>query len=348
MKTPSHAIVLFAGVMLFLINASCQFASSLLGSGAAPTPPILSATSQPYPAPESAQPVAPSTLPPSEASPQEISEPPGAGLAEQSCAKDVCTYEGFFTLQRPIGETGRRTIDPTFRFGVYSRNTREAHYGVDLLNSSGTAVLAAADGAVVVAGNDESIPQGHRRGYYGNLVILKHDLPGISEPVFTLYGHLSDVSVKVDDEVNAGQQIGLVGMSGAVPGSTLHFEVRIGENNFQQAHNPELWLVNLPDEAGQPTGALAGRIVDAEGNFLPVESIVLELLSGPGMPAIDQFYLQTYAEKRLMGLNPWGENFAAGDLPAGEYQISFLLNGMQQQIVTVQPGKLTVVKFVIP
>lgn len=58
---------------------------------------------------------------------------------------------------------------------------------------------------------------------------------------------------------------------------------------------------------------------------------------------MDQIYLKTYAGQT--GLPPWGENFAAGDMPSGEYQISFLMNGMHQREVTVEPGKLTLVTF---
>ena len=136
-------------------------------------------------------------------------------------------------------------------------------------------------------------------------------------------------------------------MSGAVPGSTLHFEVRVGENSYLAARNPELWLQHLSDERGQSLGALAGRVVDDQGNYEPVENIVIEQLAGPGLPAIDQFYLTTYEKKELRGQSPWNESFALSDLPPGEYQITFMLNGLQQREVEVEPGMLTLVTFVI-
>jgi hypothetical protein len=208
--------------------------------------------------------------------------------------------------------------------------------------------VAAAGGKVVVAGDDLKVPYGPYPGMYGNLVILQHELPGFDQPVYTLYAHLSQVSVKAEDTVKAGQQIGLVGMSGSVKGSTLQFEVRVGENNYANARNPELWLEPLLDEQGNAQGALAGRVLDSQGNYVPVKNIVVEHLAGPGLPAIDQFYLKTYLDKRLIGQTPWEENFAAGDLPPGEYQISFWEQGLQQQVVKIKPGQLTVVTFHLP
>jgi hypothetical protein len=95
-------------------------------------------------------------------------------------------------------------------------------------------------------------------------------------------------------------------------------------------------------------GAIAGRIVDEDGNLLQVGNIVLEQLAGPGMPPIDRFYLATYSAKRLSGQPPWQENFAAGDLPPGEYQISFMGRGVETRTVTVEAGKLTLVTIGLP
>jgi hypothetical protein len=128
-----------------------------------------------------------------------------------------------------------------------------------------------------------------------------------------------------------------------VRGSTLHFEVRLGENSYMAARNPELWLEPLKDEAGQSLGALAGRILDAEGKPAKVGNILLERLGGKGQPAVEQIYLKTYADNRLAGLTPWEENFAAGDLVPGSYQISFWARGLHQKVVEVLPGLLVTV-----
>jgi hypothetical protein len=90
---------------------------------------------------------------------------------------------------------------------------------------------------------------------------------------------------------------------------------------------------------------IAGRILDKEGRQIRIPNIVIERLTGPGMPAQDTFYTNTYDENRLVGLDPWQESFAIGELPPGEYQISFLRGKMQQLEVEVLPGQLTLVTF---
>jgi murein DD-endopeptidase MepM/ murein hydrolase activator NlpD len=351
-KSPAVTFTVLA-VVLFIVSASCQFGSSQLAAvgsepdaGEAPAPLEENPTATPQ-VPAAQTPTSP---PPTEAPALEDTpelELPQVQEVIDPCSDEVCIESGYFLLERPIAPTGRNTIDPSYRFGDYRHSTRVTHRGVDFLNSTGTPVLAAAEGQVVVAGDDLQTPYGPRKDFYGNLVVLEHDLPEFSSPIFTLYGHLSEVSVEVGDVVTAGQEIGLVGMSGGVPGSTLHFEVRVGENSYLAARNPELWLVLLSDESDQPLGALAGRILDDQGNYQQVENIVIEQLAGPGLPAIDQFYLRTYEKKELMGLGPWEESFALGDLPPGEYQISFMLNGIQQRVVEVLSGKLTLVTFQI-
>lgn len=237
------------------------------------------------------------------------------------------------------------TVDHSNRYGEYQRSTRSANLGVDFLNSSGVPVVAAADGTAIVAGDDSKTAYANRTNIYGNLVILEHQLPGVSEPVYTLYAHLSEVLVRTGDKVKAGQEIGKVGMTGNVGGSTLHFEVRLGENSPDATRNPELWLAPLPDKIGELSGALAGSIQDADGNYIQMGNIVLELLGGAGQPALDQVYIKTYSDKKMRGRAPWAESFAVSELPPGKYQVSFWLGGMQQRLVDVEPGKLTVVRF---
>lgn len=368
MKTSSHLRITVSGVVLLLITLSCSFLSSTNQENSNPIVPtttrvlaIMTATpgaSVPEAEEVSTQPApsASTEVPPPTQSPEQQAEAPAAppepeaaaaqGPAlEQDCSLESCVQSGYFFLTQPVSENARNMVDHSNRFGSYQKRTRDVHHGVDFLNSTGTPVNAAADGTVVVAGDDLTIPYALHTNTYGNLVILQHQLPGVSAPVYTLYGHLSEIHVQNDQVVSAGEQIGLVGMSGGVKGSTLHFEVRFGENLFSTVINPELWLAPLTDEDGQALGALAGRVIDAEGNFLKVENIVLERLAGPGMPAIDQLYLKTYAEKRLLGISPIGETFGVGSLPPGEYQITFLLNGVHQRVVKIEPGQLTLVTF---
>jgi len=87
------------------------------------------------------------------------------------------------------------------------------HPGLDFGAESRTPIHAAAAGMVVVAGDC---------GGYGNCVVIDH---GTS--LATLYGHQSQVLVKVGDVVTPGQVIGLVGSTGISTGPHLHFEVRL-------------------------------------------------------------------------------------------------------------------------
>lgn len=312
----------------------------------------VAATNQPQATPENTTvlPTAEAALPPTELPPTDV-PPTLTSTVEltqaESCDLRGCIYPGTFLLARPIAAPGRNTIVTSERYGNYQSATNGPLRGVFFLNSTGTPVLAAADGEVVVAGDDSRNIYGLRTNMYGNLVILKHQLTGLSKNVFTLYGQLAEVSVKTGDLVTVGQQIGKVGATGGVRGSTLRFEVRMGKNLYETSVNPELWLTPLNDENGQPTGALAGRIVNGQDEFIRIPNILVERLNDSGR-ALGRIYLKSYGNRDLMGQDPWEESFAAGDLPAGRYQISFLYYGMQTYVVEIQPGKLTRIEFKAP
>lgn len=93
----------------------------------------------------------------------------------------------------------------------------EFHYGVDLANSTGTPIWAAADGVVAYAAPLSS---------YGNVVILTHSVDG--QIYTTVYAHLNSFNVSVGQEVTQGQQIAAMGSTGRSTGPHLHFEVHIG------------------------------------------------------------------------------------------------------------------------
>lgn len=351
MRSPGYPILIIAALIM-LIAVGCNTGETPpteVETGAGATEPAPDPTQLPTLPEEETLPEEPAPLPPTEAPPptEVPAEPVQPQVDMAPCTEEICVESGSFLLLRPIASPGRQTIDPSYRFGDYRQSIQLTHRGVDFLNSTGTSVVAAADGVVVVAGDDLNIPYGPHKDYYGNLVILEHNLPGMDERLYTLYSQLSEVLVEEGQSVAGGEEIALVGMTGVVPGSTLHFEVRLGENSYLAARNPELWLQLMSDERDQQLGALAGSVVNEQGAYEPVENIVIEQLAGPGLPAIDQFYLTTYEKKELRGQSPWNESFALSDLPPGEYQITFMLNGLQQMVVEVQPGMLTLASFVI-
>ena len=62
--------------------------------------------------------------------------------------------------------------------------------------------------------------------FTGQTVVVDHGLGLIS-----LFAHLSRIDVAVGDEVEAGEQLGLVGATGRVTGPHLHWIARCGEES---------------------------------------------------------------------------------------------------------------------
>lgn len=89
----------------------------------------------------------------------------------------------------------------------------EKHSGVDIAGPLWSPVIGTADGIVAFAGWSNQ---------YGNLVVIDHGKTGIQ----TIYAHLQKISVRGDDRIVAGQQIGYVGSTGKSTGPHLHYEVR--------------------------------------------------------------------------------------------------------------------------
>ena len=84
--------------------------------------------------------------------------------------------------------------------------------GLNIAGNMGDPVRAAASGTVVYSGNGLI--------GYGELIIIKHN-----DTFLSAYGHNSKRLVKEGERVSAGQEIALMGASGA-PRVELHFEIR--------------------------------------------------------------------------------------------------------------------------
>lgn len=103
------------------------------------------------------------------------------------------------------------------------------HYNaVDIANSCGTPVVAAAEGLVVPDPNIPDTPGGWNEGY-GNFVLIEHPF---GSGVYTRYAHLQQVMVQIGDYVKQGQEIGLMGETGDATGCHVHFEVIGAQNPF--------------------------------------------------------------------------------------------------------------------
>jgi lysostaphin len=88
------------------------------------------------------------------------------------------------------------------------------HTGVDLLADYGVPIAAAAGGKVTAAGNAD---------YFGIRVEIT-DSYGLVE----IYAHMSEVTVRVGDQIQQGQKIGFVGSTGLSIGSHLHLQLEVG------------------------------------------------------------------------------------------------------------------------
>lgn len=161
---------------------------------------------------------------------------------------------GGMTLRMPVP----RGTPVTSNFGPRdnSKNPQISSYhrGIDYGVIVGTPVVAAANGVVTAAGT-------HRQ--YGYHVIINHGKKS------TLYGHLSQILVKVGQKVNAGDVIGKSGGKKGAPGAGtstgphLHFELRDpGGVGAQGRVNPKSFfgkvISNIKNAVSNIFGAVKG------------------------------------------------------------------------------------------
>ncbi|HPW68390.1 MAG: M23 family metallopeptidase [Desulfomonilia bacterium] len=88
------------------------------------------------------------------------------------------------------------------------------HLGIDLASTRADFVPAANSGIVAYADD---------LGIYGNTVIIDH-----GQGIFTLYAHLSSMTVSAGQQVMRGAVIGNTGTTGFAGGDHLHFSVIVG------------------------------------------------------------------------------------------------------------------------
>jgi murein DD-endopeptidase MepM/ murein hydrolase activator NlpD len=218
------------------------------------------------------------------------------------------TLYDHFLFASPIAANEINTPVSDYRYGgVYFEDI--VHTGIDIPAPIGTPILAAGDGTVTWAGY--GLFQG---GYdptdpYGLAVTIQHDFGYQNQPLYTVYGHMSEVDVVQGQHVRTGQQLGLVGETGVVTGPHLHFEIRFGKNDFFATRNPELWLV---PPIGY--GIIAGRVMDGIGQLLYDQQITIT------DPQLEQnWFAWSYGKTTVNSDSYYQENLVIGDLPAGSY-----------------------------
>ena len=119
---------------------------------------------------------------------------------------------GDISFTWPCPASGRITSG----FGSRKSPTKGAssnHQGIDISAPTGTSIVAAAAGEVVIATYSSSA---------GNYVMISH-----GGGVYTVYMHASSLLVSQGQSVKKGQTIAKVGSTGYSTGSHLHFGVRV-------------------------------------------------------------------------------------------------------------------------
>jgi septal ring factor EnvC (AmiA/AmiB activator) len=144
----------------------------------------------------------------------------GEGRNPQPYSGDFARGQGQLDWPAQGSVVGHMGLETHPRFGTQVRND-----GIDIAVPVGTSVRAVAKGRVDFANDDyEGV---------GGMIVLNH-----GDGYYTIYSHLSDVSVSTGSEVAAGTVIGHSGETGSLKGPVLHFEVRKGSTPL----NPESWL----------------------------------------------------------------------------------------------------------
>jgi murein DD-endopeptidase MepM/ murein hydrolase activator NlpD len=248
-------------------------------------------------------------------------------------------------FRRPIDSTANWYIDQTYRYGSTMGGNFQQHQGVEFNNQDGTPVHAIGNGTVVYAGRAE-------RGAL--TVAIRHDTTvttalGVLR-IYSVYYHNSELLAKVGDTVKTGDVISRVGHTGRATNDHLHLEVHASPSDSVAAivdslnrfpaytTNPELWIQPLPG-----TGIVAGRVVDSLG--IPVPQARVYGLVKPDPRDTPYSFAETYGNRNHS--HPlYGEHFAVGDVPPGDYVLGVDIGGKKElRRIRVEAGMVTWVEF---
>lgn len=147
-------------------------------------------------------------------------------LLDELYARGAAAWLGDGNFVRPLAGS---VSSPFGVRRIFNENVHSRHRGVDLRSPPGTPVLAANAGSVIFA---------RSLFYAGNTVIIDHGMD-----LFTLYCHLSDITVSEGESVDKGTPVGTVGATGRATGPHLHWGARIAGINVDP-----LSLLHLPFE----------------------------------------------------------------------------------------------------
>jgi murein DD-endopeptidase MepM/ murein hydrolase activator NlpD len=127
---------------------------------------------------------------------------------------DYPVSDGAYTW--PIPARYDQYISSPFGYRTHPITGKYAmHRGIDIAADTGTPVIAAHSGIVEEVARD---------GKLGQYIKVRHN-----PSTYSLYGHLSDMDVRVGDRVQGGDMIGNVGSTGRSTGAHLDYSLRIHE-----------------------------------------------------------------------------------------------------------------------
>lgn len=252
---------------------------------------------------------------------------------------DAALPADHYVMTRPIPQGWRDFLDRTYAYGATAGGKYRPHAGGDFPNPETTPVVAVGNAVVEYAGADAETVFGPQPDFYGNLVVIRlTDYTQNGQPVFALYGHLSQVLVQTGQPVPVGEILGAVGSTGvAAGGAHLHFEVRVGDpfDYFASTRNLDLWI-----KPYWGYGTLAGRVVDSAGNYF--REVGLTIKGAEGV-----YYTWSYAGDENHPDEFWGENFTYGDLPEGWYTVTTRSSKRTYSFeVYIQPDRTTWLEIV--
>jgi murein DD-endopeptidase MepM/ murein hydrolase activator NlpD len=244
---------------------------------------------------------------------------PRTVLASSLELPDPIQSEDHFWFTRPFSGTFATWGSPYYPFGTNNQGQYLWHHGIDIQNPLGAPILAVGDGTVVRAGPDDEMPSGPSLNFFGQALLIRHNQEWNELPVYTLYGHISKVLANEGQPVNSGDVVAQVGQGGVALGPHLHLEVRVGDLNYGDARNPDLWVKPDPGH-----GVVAGRVIDARGYIVPQQPIFLHRVEER-----DRFWRQTftYPDSVVQPDVEWGETFTFADVPVGGYIVKTYFDG---------------------
>jgi murein DD-endopeptidase MepM/ murein hydrolase activator NlpD len=245
-----------------------------------------------------------------------------------------------YWLQRPVDSNATNRGLFYYPYGSDGPNTENPwpiHTGIDMPNPVGETVRAAGSGTVIWAadGTFDNSPA------YGKVVAIEHDFGYRGQPLWTIYAHLSAALVTRGSYVQGGEVIGLVGETGRVSGSHVHFEVRMGENRYRATYNPVLWMVPYVGH-----GVIAGRVVDAFGDWVMDADVTVRRWATGLVHDTTTTYIFENSGLDVNSDPVWQENFVVGDVPVGRYEVIANIRGERvSRIIDVYEGTTSFVEL---